>query len=111
MNRADYLRELDEAGRDLKRYGGALLAAAHPTNLVRSGVSRGWKWWLPGASVAGFAAARWLRRPARPKNHQDSAPGSSSGAAYWVPTLLKLLPKLLAQLMPLFLSWRAARKP
>jgi hypothetical protein len=37
----------------------------------------------------------------------DSA---ASGAAYWVPVLLKLLPAALTQLVPLFLSLRSGRK-
>lgn len=110
MNREDYLRELDAAGGDLKRSGEALIAAANPIKMVGSGVARDWKWWLPGASIVGFAMARLLRRPARPRR-RDAQPPPSGGGAYWVPTLIKLLPRLLAQLMPLFLSLRSARKP
>ena len=110
MNREDYLRELDAAGGDLKRNVEALLSAANPVKLVSSGVASGWKWWLPGASIAGFALARFLRRPRRPRK-RGAEPTPSDGAAYWVPTLIKLLPRLLTQLVPLFLSLRSARKP
>lgn len=110
MNREDYLRELDAAGGDLKRSGQALIAAANPVKWVGSGVAHGWKWWLPGASIAGFAMARLLRRPARPRRRGEK-PHPTAGAAYWIPTLLKLLPRLITQLMPLFLSLRSARKP
>lgn len=111
MNREDYLRELDAAGGDLKRSGAALIAAANPIKMVGSGVARDWKWWLPGASIAGFVMARFLRRPVRSRKRDASSSPSAGGAAYWVPTLIKLLPRLLTQLMPLFLSLRSARKP
>lgn len=110
MNRQDYLHELDSAGRELKRSGEALVVAANPVNQLRLGVAHDWKWWLPGASVAGFAVARFLRRPARAsKAGDDKSP--RSGAAFWVPTLLKVLPGLLTQLVPIFLSLRSGRKP
>jgi predicted NBD/HSP70 family sugar kinase len=110
MNREDYLRELDSAGRELKRSGANLVSAANPINQLRHGVAHEWKWWLPGASVAGFALARLLRRPAR----QAKAVGhdaAQTGAAFWIPLLVKLLPAALAQLAPLLLSLRSGRKP
>ena len=110
MNREDYLRELESAGRDLQRSGRSLVAAANPINQLRSGVAHEWRWWLPGASVAGFALARFLRRPAR-KQKADKQSASRSGAAFWVPTLIKLLPAVASQLVPLFLSLRSGRKP
>jgi len=36
---------------------------------------------------------------------------TSGGAAFWVPTLIKLLPAALTQLVPLVLSLRSGRKP
>lgn len=110
MNREDYLRELESAGRMLHRSGQNLLTAANPVNQLRHGVAHEWKWWLPGASVAGFAIARFLRRPAR-KQKAGKHEVPQSGAAFWVPTLAKLLPALLTQLVPLFLSLRSGRKP
>lgn len=110
MNREDYLRELDSAGRELKRNGEALVSAANPVNQLRHGVAHDWKWWLPGASVAGFAIARFLRRPAH-KQKAGKLDAPRSGAAFWVPTLVKLLPTVMAQLVPLFLSLRSGRKP
>ena len=110
MNREDYLRELDSAGRELKRSGANLVSAANPINQLRHGVAHEWKWWLPGASVAGFALARLLRRPAR----QAKAAGhdaAQTGAAFWVPLLVKWAPAALAQLAPLLLSLRSGRKP
>ena len=111
MNREDYLRELDSAGRELKRSGANLFSAANPINQLRHGVAHEWKWWLPGASVAGFALARILRRPARQAKAvgHDAAP--TTGAAFWIPLLVKLLPAALAQLAPLLLSLRSGRKP
>lgn len=110
MNREDYLRELESAGGQLRRSGQALAAAANPVSQLRHGVANDWKWWLPGASVAGFAFARLLRRPARSrKPGKNEAP--RSGAVFWVPLLLKLLPAVLAQMVPLFLSLRSGRKP
>lgn len=110
MNREDYLRELDSAGRELKRSGEGLAAAANPINQLRHGVVHEWKWWLPGASVAGFALARFLRRPARTRK-TDKQEVARTGAALWVPILVKLVPAALAQLVPLFLSLRSGRKP
>lgn len=110
MNREDYLRELDSAGRELRRSGADLVSAANPINQLRHGVAHEWKWWLPGASVAGFALARFLRRPAR----QAKAAGhdaAQTGAAFWIPLLVKLLPAALVQLAPLLLSLRSGRKP
>lgn len=110
MNREDYLRELESAGHALHRNGQNFLAAANPVNQLRHGVVHDWKWWLPGASVAGFALARFLRRPARKeKTPKHGLP--QSGAAFWVPTVAKLLPALLTQLVPIFLSLRSGRKP
>jgi hypothetical protein len=109
MNREDYLRELDSAGRELKRSGANLVSAANPINQLRHGVAHEWKWWLPGASVAGFALARLLRRPAR----QGKATGpdaAKTGAAFWIPLLVKWVPAALAQLAPLLLSLRSGRK-
>ena len=110
MNREDYLRELESAGHELRRSGRNLAVAVNPVNQLRHGVAHEWKWWLPGASVAGFALARILRRPARQQKNwkQDTA---KTGAAFWVPTLIKLLPAVAAQLVPLFLSLRSGRKP
>jgi hypothetical protein len=110
MNRDDYLRELESAGRELKRSGDNLLAAANPVNQLRHGVVHDWKWWLPGASVAGFALARFLRRPAR-RQEMSKPAAARTGAALWVPLLIKLLPATVSQLVPLFLSLRSGRKP
>jgi hypothetical protein len=110
MNREDYLRELESAGRELQRSGRSLVNAANPINQLRHGVVHEWKWWLPGASVAGFAIARFLRRPARDQK-ADKQNSARSGAAFWVPTLVKLLPAVASQLVPLFLSLRSGRKP
>ncbi|MBU3664297.1 MAG: hypothetical protein FGM15_00255 [Chthoniobacterales bacterium] len=109
MNREQYLRELDSAGRELLAKGRLLAEAANPINQLRGEVARDWKWWLPGASVAGFAAARLLRMP-RGKTAKGTGAQPQSGAAFWVPTLLKLLPAVLAQLVPLFLSLRSGHK-
>jgi len=110
MNREDYLRELDSAGRELKERIGVLWTAANPVNQLRAGVVREWKWWLPGASAAGFALARFVRRgPSDAKTKSETVP--ASGAALWLPIVVKLLPALLTQLGPLFLSLRSSRKP
>ena len=110
MNREDYLRELDSAGRELRRSGEQLVAAANPVTQLHYRVVHDWKWWLPGASLAGFAIARFLRRPAR-KQKAGKKDSPKNGAAFWVPLLIKLLPAALAQLAPLFLSLRSGRKP
>jgi hypothetical protein len=112
MNREDYLRELDSAGRELKRSGANLVSAANPINQLRHGVAHEWKWWLPGASVAGFALARLLRRPARQANQAKAAGqnAAQTGAAFWIPLLVKWVPAALAQLAPLLLSLRSGRK-
>jgi hypothetical protein len=109
MNREEYLRELDAAGGELQSKIRELAAAANPLNQLRSEVARDWKWWLPGASVAGFAVARLLRKPAGNPGGKGSS-GPAQGAAYWVPLLLKLLPGALTQLVPLFLSLRSGRR-
>lgn len=111
MNREDYLRELDEAGLELRTKVRDLAEAANPLNQFRSEVARDWKWWLPGASVAGFAAARLLRFPGSKARRGGGDGPSPDGAAFWVPTLLKLLPAVASQLVPLFLSLRSGRKP
>ena len=110
MNREDYLRELESAGHELRRSGRNFASAANPVNQLRHGFAHEWKWLLPGASVAGFALARILRRPPLKSSigKQDAA---KTGAAFWVPTLIKLLPTVMAQLVPLFLSLRSGRKP
>lgn len=108
MTKEDYRRELDAAGGELQVRLRALTAAANPLNLIRGEVARDWKWWLPGASVAGFAAARfWRGRPGRTRSREA---GPAAGAAFWIPTLLRLLPAVLAQLMPLLLGLRSGRK-
>jgi hypothetical protein len=109
MNRDEYLRELDAAGGELQAKIHDLAAAANPLNQLRSEVVRDWKWWLPGASVAGFAVARLLRMP-RGRGPLKEHPGAA-GATFWIPLLLKLLPGALTQLMPLVLSLRSGRKP
>lgn len=109
MNREQYLSELETAGNELQAKVHELAAAANPLNQLRSEVARDWRWWLPGASVAGFAAARLLRSGGKTKTGKaGSAP--VSGAAFWVPTLVKLLPAVLTQLVPLVLSLRSGRK-
>jgi hypothetical protein len=107
MNREDYLRELETAADDWNRSIRELATAANPLNQLRHGITKDWKWWLPGASVAGFAAARMLLWPRRPEARR-TAPGA--GASFWVPALLKILPPLLAQLAPVILSLRSDRK-
>jgi len=112
MNRGDYLRELESAGRELRRSGEALVSAANPVNQLRYGVAHDWKWWLPGASVAGFAVARLLLRPSRLVSKAPADAGvARSGAALWVPLLAKVVPAALSQLVPLLLSLRSGRKP
>lgn len=110
MNREEYLRQLDSAGTELLAKSQLLVAAANPINQLRGEVARDWKWWLPGASVAGFAVARWFRLP-RGKAARGTGGSAQSGAAFWVPMLLKLLPAIIAQLVPVFLSFRTGRKP
>ena len=111
MNRDDYLRELDAAGLELKAKTRDLAEAANPLNQLRSEVARDWKWWLPGASVAGFAAARLLRSGSGRAMRGASGAQPSGGASFWVPVVLKLLPAALTQLVPLVLSLRSGRKP
>jgi hypothetical protein len=110
MNREQYLRELESAGNDLQARVRELGVAANPLNQLRSEVVRDWKWWLPGASVAGFAVARFLRpgRSAAKQGIGGAIP--TSGAALWVPMLLKVLPAVLTQIVPLVLSLRSGRK-
>lgn len=109
MNKEDFLRELDEAGRQMRVSARHVAAAANPFKQLRLGVARDWKWWLPGASVAGFAFARWMRRPSRPRLGRPAQAAPSGGAVYWVPLLLRLVPAALSQLVPLFLSLRSGR--
>lgn len=111
MTREDYLRELDAAGGELQSKLREFAAAANPLNQLRSEVVRDWKWWLPGASVAGFAAARLLRSGGARVIRGPSGEQPSGGAAFWVPILIKLLPAALTQLVPLVLSLRSGRKP
>ena len=111
MNREQYLRELESAGAELKNKAHDLAEAANPLNQLRSEVARDWKWWLPGASVAGFAAARLLRTGSARALRVASGEQPPGGAAYWIPVLLKLLPAALTQLVPLVLSLRSGRKP
>jgi hypothetical protein len=111
MNRDEYLRELESAGLELKAKLHDLAEAANPINQLRSEVARDWKWWLPGASMAGFAVARLLRSGGTRVMRGKSGDQTSGGAAFWVPTLIKLLPAALTQLVPLVLSLRSGRKP
>jgi hypothetical protein len=111
MKRDDYLREIEAAASELRARTRVLVEAANPLNQLRSGIVRDWRWWLPGASAAGFVAARLLRRSSvvnAPWRESGTAP--VTGATFWIPTLLKLLPALLSQLIPLFLSVRSGRK-
>jgi hypothetical protein len=111
MKRDDYLREIEAAANELQARTHDLAVAANPLNQLRSGVVRDWKWWLPGASAAGFVAARLLRRsPDGNAPRRGSGPSAVTGATFWIPTLLKLMPALLSQLVPLFLSVRSGRK-
>jgi hypothetical protein len=111
MNREEYLRELDAAGLELKAKAHDLAEAANPLSQLRSGVARDWKWWLPGASMAGFATARLLRFRGATAKPGRTGGQPEAGAAFWVPTLLKFLPAVMTQLVPLFLSLRSGRKP
>jgi|GEM_PF-1270466 hypothetical protein len=111
MNREEYLRELDSAGSELNARARDLAEAANPLHQLRSEIARDWRWWMPCASVAGFAAALLLR-PKSDRTQQVRIQGvARSGAAFWVPTLLKLLPAAVSQLIPLLLSLRSGRKP
>ncbi len=111
MNREDYVRELEAAGGELHSKVRELAAAANPLNQLRGEVARDWKWWLPGASVAGFAVARFLRLPAGGGSSGGAPQASAGGAGFWIPVVLKLLPGTLTQLVPLILSLRSGRKP
>jgi len=111
MNREDYLKEIEAAGLELQAKAGDLAEAANPLNQLRSEVARDWKWWLPGASLAGFAAARLFRSAGTGPRADRTAAAPGAGAAFWVPTLLKLVPAVMTQLVPLFLSLRSGRKP
>lgn len=106
MNREDYLVELEAAGRDLGRRARVVADAANPLTGLRESVAENWKWWLPAAAVAGFAIARVIR----PSGRGGSPYRDSGGAAFWVPTLIKLLPSVTAQVVPLILSLRSSRK-
>jgi hypothetical protein len=110
MNREQYLRELETAGNDLQARIRELGVAANPLNQLRSEVVRDWKWWLPGASVAGFAAARLLRLGGSAAKQGKGASIPASGAALWIPMLAKVLPAVLTQIVPLVLSLRSGRK-
>jgi len=110
MKREEYLRELESAGLALKARTHELAEAVNPINQLRSEVARDWKWWLPGASVAGFAVARVLRSGGTRAIRGKSAERPAGGAAFWVPTLLKLAPAAIAQLLPLLLSLRSGGK-
>ena len=109
MKREDYLRDLEASGREMRAAARDLAEAANPVNQLRSEVARDWKWWLPGASMAGFAVARLLRSP-RKHGPKKERPSPAAGAAFWVPVVLKILPGLVGQLVPLFLSLRSGRK-
>ena len=111
MNREDYLRELESAGEQMSSSARDLAEAANPVALLRAAVGRNWKWWLPGALAAGFLAAQLMRRPGPSAGRVDRPGSLSGGAAFWVPTLIKLLPTAAAQIVPLVLSLRSARKP
>jgi hypothetical protein len=111
MNREEYLRELESAGRELKARAHHLAEAANPINQLRGEVARDWKWWLPGASLAGFAVARLLRSVGGIRGPVRTGAAPGGGAAFWVPALVKLLPAVMTQLVPLFLSLRSGRKP
>lgn len=106
MNREDYLVELEAAGRDLGRRARVVADAANPLTGLRECVAENWKWWLPAAAVAGFAIARVIR----PSGRGGLPSHDSGGAAFWVPTLIKLLPSVTAQVVPLILSLRSSRK-
>lgn len=108
MNREDYMREIAAAGRELFSRAEELSAAANPVALLKASISREWKWWVPSAAVAGFVLARLLR--AQGPGGGKSSP-SSSGAAYWVPVVAKLVPALATQIVPLILSLRSRREP
>jgi hypothetical protein len=104
MNREDYLLELDDAGRELGRRARVAAEAANPLNGLRESVAENWKWWLPAAAVAGFAVARTLSPAGR-----TAASAGGGGAAFWIPTLVRLLPTVTAQIVPLILSLRSPR--
>lgn len=106
MNREDYMREIDAAGRELSARAEELSVAANPVALLKASISREWKWWVPGAAAAGFVLARLIRAQGPGKG----AP-ASSGASYWVPVVAKLVPALASQLVPLILSLRSRREP
>lgn len=109
MKKEDYLRELDAAGFEMTAGLQDLAAAANPVALLRASVARGWRWWLPGAAVAGFVAASLVRSAACHPRRPPRQGAPSGGAAFWVPVLLKLLPAATAQLVPLVLSLRGGR--
>ena len=102
MNREDYLRELDAAGQTVHLRLHEIGTALRPANVVR----RRWKWWLSGASLPGFALARFCRCSSRQKSPSRLVSAAAGGAAFWVPLLLKTAPTILRQLLPLFLSFQ-----
>ncbi len=110
MKKEDYLREMESAGQDLSISIQRFVTAANPVSLLRGSVSRGWQWWLPSAAVTGFTGAKLLRSVFRGKKKTKEV-ATVSGAAFWIPTLLKLMPAALVQIVPLILSLCSSRKP
>lgn len=111
MKKEDYMRLIESAGQDLVVGVKHLTIAANPVGLLRGCVVQGWHWWLPGAAVTGFASAKLLRSAFCKKKKRGDVLASPHGFAFWIPTLLKLAPAVLAQIVPLILSLRSHRKP
>lgn len=119
MKREDYLREVEASGAEVRIRLTGLLEAANPLNQLRHEVSRDWKAWITGSGLAGLVAgllARGARRRRRSRKDGSvgtatAASGDFGGARFWIPTVLKLLPAAMVQIVPLFMSMRSARKP
>lgn len=112
MKKEDYLREIKSAGHDLSIGVKKLGVAVNPLGLLRTSISQKWHWWLPAAGAGGFITSKILRAITcgKKKTRGKDAP-RPAGAAYWIPILLKFLPAMTAQLVPLILSLRSNRKP
>lgn len=108
MTRDEYLRQISESRRTMRDEWAVFRQEVNPLTHLRRSVRRDWRWWLPGAALAGFGASLVTRlRGGRPRAAGKAAQ-PAAGKAFWIPLILKWTLPLAGQIVTALVAGRMA---